>query len=90
MIAYEAKQRSFIRRQHGLDIAASAVFEGLHHAPYQLMPRGWLSQRFIWRMHLRLRRIELKILRTITELNLIGSPPLNLGINNRDVVIHLC
>jgi hypothetical protein len=48
-------RRSFIRRQLGLEIAASVVFKGLERGAIQLMPRGWFSQRSIWNMHTRCR-----------------------------------
>jgi hypothetical protein len=48
-------RRSFIRRQPGFEIAASAIFKGLDEGAIQLMPRGWLSRRSIWKMHKRYR-----------------------------------
>jgi hypothetical protein len=53
------KQRSFVRQQPGLELAAIVIFEGLLCAPYQLMLRGWLFQWSFWHMHLRLVSVEL-------------------------------
>jgi hypothetical protein len=47
------KHQSFVRRQFRLELAADVIFKGLFCAPYQLIPRDWLFQRSIWRMHLR-------------------------------------
>jgi hypothetical protein len=85
-IAPEAKKRSVIHRQHGLGIVASV---GLYRTPYQLMPYTCLSRQSIWRVHSRLRWIDWRFWWTITELNLNGFPPLNLGISDKDVVVHL-
>jgi hypothetical protein len=79
-IAYEAKQRSVIRRQHGLGIVASV---GLYRTPYQLMP-------YRWRVHSRLRRIELKILMNHHRAQSQQVPSIKSGdqrINDIDVVI---
>jgi hypothetical protein len=87
-VSYEAKHREFILDNTNLTSTLLHLqsFKGLHHAPYLLMLRGWLSRWSIRRMHLSWEKIELKIFflegRGHHRAQSQGARPLNMGISN--------
>jgi hypothetical protein len=70
-------------------ITTFVVFKSLEQCLIQLMPRGWLSGQSIWNVHTRGMKLGCRYRIAFTELKLGVSCLLNLGINNKGVVIYL-